>query len=96
MQSKVKVEYILQVSSVKQQTLPLPCLPAPMRQVVCAAHLCTAVFEGDVPLLRRLVRAGMSPDSGDYDGRRAAHIAAAESSLAAVSGAVCGDQATGL
>jgi hypothetical protein len=43
------------------------------------------VFEGDVKLLRRLVRAGMPPDSGDYDGRRAAHIAAAESSLAAVS-----------
>ncbi|KIY97805.1 hypothetical protein MNEG_10157 [Monoraphidium neglectum] len=55
-----------------------------MSQVACAAHLCTAVFEGDVKLLRRLVRAGMPPDSGDYDGRRAAHIAAAESSLAAL------------
>jgi len=56
-----------------------------MSQVASAAHLCTAVFEGDVPLLRRLLRAGMDPDAGDYDGRRAAHIAAAESALPAVS-----------
>ncbi|KAI8469642.1 MAG: hypothetical protein J3K34DRAFT_276757 [Monoraphidium minutum] len=55
-----------------------------MNQVACAAHLCTAVFEGDVPLLRRLARAGMDPDAGDYDGRRAAHIAASETALAAL------------
>ncbi len=54
----------------------------------CAAHLCTAVFEGDVPLLRRLLSAGVSPDAGDYDGRRPIHIAAAESSLPAVGGAL--------
>ncbi|GBF99926.1 hypothetical protein Rsub_12619 [Raphidocelis subcapitata] len=54
-----------------------------MSEITCAAHLCTAVFEGDVPLLTRLLRF-MDPDSGDYDGRRAAHIAAAESSLPAL------------
>jgi ankyrin repeat protein len=55
-----------------------------MTQVTCAAHLCTCVFDGDVALLRKLLRAGLDPDAGDYDGRRAAHIAAAESSLVAL------------
>jgi ankyrin repeat protein len=46
------------------------------------------VFDGDVALLRRLLRAGIDPNAGDYDGRRAAHIAAAEGALAAVRGSV--------
>ncbi len=28
--------------------------------------LCTAVFEGNLPLARRLLRAGVRVDSGDY------------------------------
>ncbi len=50
-----------------------------------ASQLCTAVFEGDLPLLRRLLRAGALPDECDYDKRTALHIAAAEGNLLAVS-----------
>lgn len=49
-----------------------------------ASQLCTAVFEGDLPLLRRLLSAGASADVCDYDKRTALHIAAAEGNLAAV------------
>lgn len=54
-----------------------------------AARLCTAVFEGDLPLLRRLLEAGAPPDACDYDKRTALHISAAEGNLAAVSAACC-------
>ena len=63
-----------------------------MGRVEAAAQLCGAVFAGDAPLLRRLLRAGLDADAGDYDGRRALHVAAAEGSLPAVSlktGGVC-------
>lgn len=56
-----------------------------MPHVMTAAHLCTAVFEGDMPLLRRLLHAGASPNAGDYDKRTALHIAAADGNLPAVS-----------
>ena len=49
-----------------------------------ASQLCTAVFEGDLPLLRRLLQAGASADTCDYDKRTALHIAAAEGNLPAV------------
>ena len=49
-----------------------------------AAQLCTCVFEGNMPLLRRLIRAGAAADAGDYDRRTALHIAAAEGNTAAV------------
>ncbi|KAI7843592.1 hypothetical protein COHA_002834 [Chlorella ohadii] len=49
-----------------------------------AAMLCTAVFEGNLPLARRLLRAGVRVDSGDYDKRTALHISAAEGNLQAV------------
>ena len=51
-----------------------------------AAQLCTCVFEGNLPLLRRLIRAGAAADAGDYDKRTALHIAASEGNTAAVSG----------
>lgn len=35
-------------------------------EVEQAAMLCTAVFEGNLPLLRRLLHAGVRVDSGDY------------------------------
>jgi hypothetical protein len=37
-----------------------------------AAVLCTAVFDGNLPLLRRLLTAGVSVDAGDYGARRVA------------------------
>lgn len=35
-------------------------------EVEQAAMLCTAVFDGNLPLLRRLLHAGVGVDSGDY------------------------------
>jgi len=49
-----------------------------------ASTLCQAVFDGDVLTLRRLLRAKINPDAGDYDKRTAAHIAAAEGNTAAM------------
>ncbi|GFR50887.1 hypothetical protein Agub_g13177, partial [Astrephomene gubernaculifera] len=49
-----------------------------------AGTMCTAVFEGDLIKLRRLLRAGAPPDACDYDRRSALHIAGAEGNLAAV------------
>lgn len=56
-----------------------------MSSITMSAHLCTCVFEGDLTLLRRLLRAGADPDAADYDKRTALHIAAADGNLAAVS-----------
>ena len=42
-----------------------------------AGRLCTAVFEGNVTLLKRLLHAGAPPETADYDGRTCLHIAAA-------------------
>lgn len=53
-------------------------------RIAMAAQLCTCVFEGNLPLLRRLIRAGAAADAGDYDKRTALHIAAAEGNTAAV------------
>jgi hypothetical protein len=58
-----------------------------MSPIVTASQLCTAVYDGDMPLLRRLLRAGANPDAGDYDKRTPLHIAAAEGNLPAVSAA---------
>jgi hypothetical protein len=49
-----------------------------------AAVMCTAVFEGDLIKLRRLLHGGAHPDACDYDKRCALHIAGAEGNLAAV------------
>jgi ankyrin repeat protein len=53
-----------------------------------AAHLCTAVFEGDMLLLKHLIMAGVNVNSGDYDKRTALHIAAADGNLGAVSNSI--------
>lgn len=55
-----------------------------MTPVMTASALCTAVFDGDMPLLRRLLHAGANPNAGDYDKRTALHIAAADGNLPAV------------
>ncbi len=52
--------------------------------VADAARLCTCVYLCDLPLLRRLMRAGALVNSGDYDKRTALHISAAEGNLAVV------------
>jgi ankyrin repeat protein len=57
-------------------------LQLPALQV--AALMCSAVYEGDARLLRRLLRAGAPAGAADYDGRTALHIAAAEGNLAMV------------
>jgi hypothetical protein len=53
--------------------------------VITAAYLCTAVFDGDLQLLRRLITAGANVNAIDYDKRTATHIAAADGSLSMVS-----------
>ena len=50
-----------------------------------AGRLCSAVFKGDVVLLQRLLKAGGPPNTADYDGRTALHVAAAEGHMGAVS-----------
>lgn len=49
-----------------------------------AGILCQAVFQGDLPLLKRLVEAGIDVNAADYDRRTATHVAAAENNAVAV------------
>ena len=49
-----------------------------------AAALCTCVFDCNVPLLRRFLKAGVVVNAGNFDKRTALHLAAAEGNLAAV------------
>ena len=49
-----------------------------------ASVLCQAVFDGDILLLRRLVKVGICIDAADYDGRTASLIAAAEGNVSAL------------
>lgn len=49
-----------------------------------ATQLCTCVFDCNVPLLRRYIKAGALVNSGNFDSRAALHVAAAEGNLAAV------------
>lgn len=49
-----------------------------------ASLLCEAVFNGDLALLRRLLRAGAPAGAQDYDARSPLHIAACEGLAAAV------------
>lgn len=51
-----------------------------------ASLLCNCVYECNLPLLRRLLRAGAPVDIGDYDKRTALHISAAEGNAVMVSG----------
>jgi potassium channel len=49
-----------------------------------ASVLCQTVSDGDIVLLKRLLRAGINPNAADYDKRTAAHIAAAEGNTVAL------------
>jgi glutaminase len=49
-----------------------------------ATKLCQCVFDGDIVMLSRLCQAGIDVNAGDYDRRRAVHIAASEGNLAAI------------
>jgi CRP-like cAMP-binding protein len=49
-----------------------------------ASTLCSAVFDGDMVKLRRLLKAKCPVNAADYDKRTAAHIAAAEGNVSAV------------
>jgi ankyrin repeat protein len=52
------------------------CLP----ESLAASILCQAVFDGDIVLLQRLLRAGIPVNASDYDKRSASHIAVSSSS----------------
>ena len=56
------------------------CMP----ESLAASVLCQAVFDGDIVLLKRLLRAGIQVDAVDYDQRAATHIAAAEGNASAL------------
>lgn len=63
----------------------LGCAPRLDMPGMEAAHaLCSCVFECNVPLLRRYLRAGIAVNAANFDARTALHIAAAEGNLAAV------------
>ena len=49
-----------------------------------STQLCTCVFDCNVPLLRRYIKAGILVNAGNFDSRTALHLAAAEANLAAV------------
>ena len=49
-----------------------------------STQLCTCVFDCNVPLLRRYIKAGILVNAGNFDSRTALHVAAAEGNLAAV------------
>ena len=51
---------------------------------LAASVLDRAVFDGNMPLLRRLLKARIPVDACDYDQRRAVHLAAAEGNLPAL------------
>jgi len=55
-----------------------------MNDPLAASVLCQTVSDGDIVLLKRLLRAGINPNAADYDKRTAAHIAAAEGHVAAL------------
>lgn len=55
-----------------------------MNESLAASVLCQAVFDGDIVLLKRLLRAGIQVNAADYDKRTAAHVAAAEGNIAAI------------
>jgi len=55
-----------------------------MAESLAASVLCQAVFDGELVLLKRLLKAGIDANAADYDKRTAAHIAAAEGNVAAI------------
>jgi ankyrin repeat protein len=55
-----------------------------MDEAQAAGKLCETVFNGDILSLRRLLRAKIQVNAGDYDKRTCAHIAAAEGNLPAM------------
>lgn len=55
-----------------------------MGRMDAASLLCKLVFDSNVPLLRRMIQAGIATDFSDYDGRTALHVAASEGNLTAV------------
>lgn len=55
-----------------------------MAESLAASILCQAVFDGDILLLKRLLKTSIDVNAADYDKRTAAHIAAAEGNVAAI------------
>ena len=55
-----------------------------MNECLAASVLDQAVFDGDILLLRRLLKSKIQVDASDYDKRTAVHLAAAEGNLSAL------------
>ena len=55
-----------------------------MAPAEAATQLCTCVYDCNVPLLRRFIKAGILVNAGNFDSRTALHVAAAEGNVAAV------------
>ena len=55
-----------------------------MSESQSASVLCQAVFDGDILLLKRLLKAGIDINAADYDKWTASHIASAEGNVAAI------------
>lgn len=53
--------------------------------VTIAAHLCTAVSDGNLKLLDGFIKAAVNLNAADYDRRTCLHVAAAEGHLSTVS-----------
>lgn len=58
--------------------------PLDMEEIAHAEYLCVAIYQGNMPLLKRLIRAGANVNATDYDMRRPLHIAAADGYLQAI------------
>jgi ankyrin repeat protein len=54
-----------------------------MSESLAATILCQAVYDGNIPMLKRLLHAKIQVNACDYDKRTAAHIAASEGNLVA-------------
>lgn len=55
-----------------------------MPEATAASVMCQTVFDGDTTTLRRLLKAEIPVDAGDYDKRCAVHIACSEGNLVAL------------
>jgi len=49
-----------------------------------ASNLCQVVFNGDIPMLKRLIQARINVNSSNYDNRTPSHVAASEGHLLAL------------
>ena len=68
----------------QRQLTYLVCCSMNKTHKLMACELCECIFEGDMALTRRYIKAGVDINVGDFDQRTALHIAAAEANPPAV------------